>query len=144
MTTSDLSNFEMRNEGLPFLTIKQYDGKNTTFLKQPAQLKDLAVHPTNPNILVTATKDAVYITYDGGVKWKSLGSTSASTSGIKAVAVCDMNKIGTGKAAVTNADGTVTPAVAPQTDLVVFMAHTIFGFSYCKPLAKKIVAASTI
>ena len=139
VSSDDLRKFDFRNDGLPFLTIKQYDGKNTTFLKQPAQLKDLAVHPTNPNILVTATKDDVYITYDGGVKWKSLGSTSASTSGIKAVAVCDMNKIGTGKAAVTNADGTVTPAVAPQTDLVVFMAHTIFGFSYCKPLAKKIV-----
>ena len=138
LCSEDLSSFELRNEGLPFLTIKEYDGTNTTFLKQPAQLKDLAVHPTNQDILVTATKDAVYITYDGGKKWKSIGSTSASTSGIKAVAVCDMNKIGTGKAAVTNADGKVTPAVAPQTDLVVFMAHTIFGFSYCKPLAKKI------
>ncbi|MBR1721702.1 MAG: hypothetical protein IJ727_04335, partial [Treponema sp.] len=138
LCSEDLISFELRNEGLSFLTIKQYDGTNTTFLKQPAQLKDLSVHPTNQDILVTATKDDVYITYDGGKKWKSIGSTSASTSGIKAVAVCDMNKIGTGKAAVTNADGSVTPAVPPQTELVVFMAHTIFGFSYCKPLAKKI------
>ena len=138
LSSDDLESFEFRNEGLPFLTIKQWDGTNTTFLKQPAQLKDLSVHPTNPEILVTATKDDVYITYDGGLSWKSLGSTSASTSGIKAVAVCDMNRPNTGKAAVTNADGTVTPATAPETDLVVFMAHTIFGFSYCKPLAKKI------
>ena len=138
VSSADLRTFEFRNEGLPFLTVKNYDGKSTTFLKQPAQLKDLAVHPTNPNILVTATKDAVYITYDGGLSWKSLGSTSASTSGIKAVAVCDMNKSGTGKPAVMNADGTVTSAVPPQTDLVVFMAHTIFGFSYCMPAAKKV------
>lgn len=138
LETDDLVTFNFRNEGLPFLTIKQYDGSKTTFLKQPAQLKDLAVHPTNPSILVTATKDDVYITYDGGLKWKSLGSTSTSTSGIKAVAVCDMNRLNTGKPAVKNADGTVTPAVAPETDLVVFMAHTIFGFSYCKPFAKKV------
>ena len=49
-----------------------------------------------------------------------------------------MNRSGTGKPAVKNADGTVTPALPPQTDLVVFMAHTIFGFSYCMPNAKKI------
>ena len=138
VASTDLNTFEMRNEGLPFLTIKEYDGKNTTFLKQCAQLKDLAVHPTNENLLVTATKDDVYITYDGGKSWKSLGSTSSSTSGIKAVAVCDMRREGTGKNAVKNADGSVTPAVPPKNDLVVFMAHTIFGFSYCMPNAKKI------
>ena len=137
ISSSDLVTFEFKNEGLPFLTIKQYDGSKTTFLKQPAQLKDLAAHPTNPNILVTATKDDVYITYDGGSSWKSIGSNSSSTSGIKAVAVCDMNRIGTGKPASQNADGSLSPATAPQTDLVVFMAHTIFGFSYCLPLAKK-------
>ena len=137
ISSTDLTTFEFKNNGLPFLTIKQYDGTNTSFLKHPAQLKDIAVHPTNPNILVTATKDYVYITYDGGTSWKSIGSTSATTSGIKAVAVCDMNRTGTEKPAVQNADGTVTPATAPQTDLVVFMAHTIFGFSYYMPLAKK-------
>ena len=57
LSSDDLESFEFRNEGLPFLTIKQWDGTNTTFLKQPAQLKDLSVHPTNPEILVTATKD---------------------------------------------------------------------------------------
>ncbi|WP_242457143.1 putative glycoside hydrolase [Treponema zioleckii] len=138
LTSRDLKNFEYRNEGLPFLTIKQYDGKNISFVKQIAQLKDLAVHPTNPKILVTATKDAVYITYDGGASWKSIGSSGDPTSGIKAVAVADMARANTGKAAVTNADGTVTPAVAPKTDLVVFMAHSIFGFAYCYPRESKI------
>lgn len=117
--SSDLSVFDMRNEGLPFLTIKEWDGTNTVFTKQPAQLKDLEAHPSNPNILVTATKDDVYITYDGGKNWKSLGSTSASTSGIKAVAVCDVPAR--------------KPTAESSTELAVFMAHTIFGFSYCYP-----------
>lgn len=137
--SENLQNFEYRNEGLPFLTIKKYDGENTSFEKLPAQLKDLAVHPQNPDILVTATKDDVYITMDAGLSWKCLGSTSDSTSGIKAVAVASMNRPKTGKPAVKNADGTVTPAVAPEKDLVVFMAHTIFGFSYCYPEKSKIV-----
>lgn len=119
--SSDLSIFDMRNEGLPFLTIKEWDGTNTIFTKQPAQLKDLEVHPANANILVTATKDAVYITFDGGKSWKSIGSTSASTSGIKAVAVCD---VPARKKSAENPN---------QTELAVFMAHTIYGFSYCYP-----------
>lgn len=120
--SSDLSVFDMRNEGLPFLTIKEWDGANTYFTKQPAQLKDLAVHPQNPNILVTATKDDVYITYDGGMSWKSLGSTSAYTSGIKAVAVCSLP-----------ARKAPQGAAQDSSEIVVFMAHTIFGFSYCFP-----------
>lgn len=119
--SSDLSVFDMRNEGLPFLTIKEWDGTNTIFTKQPAQLKDLEVHPLNANILVTATKDAVYITFDGGKSWKTIGSTSASTSGIKAVAVCD---VPARKKSAENPN---------QTELAVFMAHTIYGFSYCYP-----------
>lgn len=138
IATTDLSIFEYCNEGLPFLTIKEWDGTNTFFKKQPAQLKDMAVHPTNPDILVTATKDNVYITYNGGKSWKSLGSTSDSTSGIKAVAVCDMNRAGTGKAASTAPDGSIIPAVMPETDLTVFMAHSIVGFSYCMPEKSKI------
>lgn len=134
VSTTDLKTFEYRNEGLPFLTIKLYDGKNTTFEKQPAQLKDLSVHPENPNTLVTATKDAVYITYNGGKSWSSLSSMSKTTNGIKAVAVANMNRPKSGKSAVKDADGNiVTPAVAPSSDLVVFMSHSIFGFSYCYP-----------
>ena len=130
LTSVDLATFEYRNEGLPFLTIKKWDGKDIFFTKQPAQLKDLEVHPENPDMLVTATKEAVYLTVDGGKNWKSIGSTSDSTSGIKAVAIANMNRPGTGKAAVTNADGSVTPAVPPAKDTIVFMSHSIFGFSY--------------
>ena len=133
LTSTDLTTFDFRNEGLPFLTIKEYDGTNTRFRKQIHQLKDLSVHPTNPSIMVTATKDNVYITYDGGARWRSIGSMSSSTAGLRAVAVADMAVPGTGKAAVVGADGTVTPAVPPQTELAVFMSHPIFGFSYYLP-----------
>ncbi len=139
-SSTDLKTFESRSEGLPFLTIKLYDGKNTSFKKQCAQLKDLAVHPENPKILVTATKEAVFITRDGGVSWKSIGSMSDSTSGIKAVAVATMNRPKTGSAEKKDANGTVIQAAVPATtDLTVFMAHSIFGFSYCFPDAQKIV-----
>ena len=133
LTTADLTTFEYRNEGLPFLTIKEYDGKNTNFHKQIHQLKDLAVHPTDSNILVTATKDCVYISYNGGKNWRSINSMSTSTAGIKAVAVASMTIEGTGKAASIAPDGTKIPAVPPQTELVVFMSHPIYGFSYYLP-----------
>lgn len=114
LTSSDLKDFEYRNNGLPFLTMKEINGTESVFSTKPAQLKDLEIHPENPDILVTSTKDKVYITYDGGLNWKSLGSMSSSTSGIKAVSVCTING-----------------------NLVVFMAHPIFGFSYILPQTAK-------
>ena len=110
--SSDLETFELRNEGLPFLTIKEYDGQNTSFKKVVHTLKDICVNPLNSMQIVTATKDNVYLSRDGGKNWKSLGSMSKSTSGIKAVAVASMP--------VTNADG------SPGAELVVFMSHPIF------------------
>ena len=118
--SSDLENFELRNEGLPFLTIKKYDGVNTEFEKQVHTLKDLCVNPLNSSQIVTATKDKVYISKDGGLNWKSIGSMSMSTSGIKAVAIASMP--------VMNAEG-----LPINTELVVFMSHPIFGLSYIKP-----------
>ena len=106
LTSSDLQNFEYRNNGLPFLKMKEVNLDQVSFVDRPAQLKDLEVHPENPQILVTATKDRVYITYDGGLNWKSLGSMSSATSGIKAVAVCTVGGV-----------------------LTVFESHPIFGYS---------------
>ena len=117
--SSDLENFEFRNEGLPVLTLKHYDGTNTTFEKETANLKDICANPFNPNQLVTATKDAVYISRDGGKIWKSLGSMSGATPGVKACAIGSMPKV--------FEDGT------KGTELVVFMSHPIFGLSYIKP-----------
>ena len=121
--SSDLETFELRNEGLPVLTLKRYDGKETTFEKQVANLKDICANPLNPQQLVTATKDAVYFSRDGGRNWKSLGSMSGATPGVKAC--------GIGSMPVTFEDGTT------GTELVVFMSHPIFGLSYIKVDANK-------
>ena len=121
LTSSDLLTFELRNNGLPFLTIEEYNGGQTAFTQEVQDLKDLCVSPQNPLELVTATKDTVYITFDGGMNWKSLGSSSRNTSGIKAVAVADMPK--------SVSSGSTDPGTEP----VVFMSHAIFGFSYITP-----------
>ena len=114
LTTTDLQTFELRNTGLPSLKMKEVNNEIISFSDKSVQLKDLEIHPENPQILVTASKDDVYITYDGGLNWNSLGSMSASTTGIKAVSVCTI-------------DGS----------LVVFMSHPIFGFSYIMPQTAK-------
>ena len=114
LTSTDLQNFEYRNNGLPFLKMKEINAGAISFSDKPAQLKDLEIHPENPQILVTATKDRVYITYDGGLNWQSLGSMSSATSGIKAVAVCTI-----------------------EGELTVFESHPIFGFSYIQPKTQK-------
>lgn len=123
MTSSDLEHFEERNSGLPLLTIKEYKNGETSFKKQVAQIKDLSVHPENPDVMVTATKDNVYITYDGALSWENIGSMSKSTSGVKAVAVCNMPKLLYGKE-------------TGEKEMVVFMTHPIFGFSYYLPERK--------
>lgn len=114
LTSTDLHTFEYRNNGLPFLKMKEINAGEISFSDKPAQLKDLEIHPENPEILVTATKDRVYITYDGGLNWQSLGSMSSATSGIKAVAVCTIEK-----------------------EITVFESHPIFGFSYIQPKTQK-------
>lgn len=124
ISTKDLVNFEECNEGIPFLTIKEYDGQKKTLVKQAPLLKDLSADPFDQNILVTATKDNVYLTRDGGATWKSLGSMSRNTGGVKSVAVSHMP--------VINAAGEVTGS-----ELVVFMSHPIYGLSYYRVDSKK-------
>ena len=124
LCTTDLQTFTECNNGLPFLTIKEYDGTQKTFVKQVPLLKDLCADPIDQNVLVTATKDEVYLTRDGGGSWKSIGSMSAGTAGIKAVAVAHMP--------VYKNDGTLNGM-----ELVVFMSHPIYGLSYYKADAAK-------
>lgn len=109
--SKDLSTFEYRNNGLPQNLIKHFDGETTSFTNKTELLKDLEVHPTNPDILVTLTRDQVFITYDAGLTWQSFGF-SAQTNGAKAVAVCTL----------PNDDGTE--------DLTVFLSHSIYSLSY--------------
>lgn len=105
--SKDLKNFEERNGSLPFLRIKTYENETLSYERRVHPLKDLAVNPLNAEELVTATKDGVYLTQDGGKNWKGIGSVSKKTSGIKAVAI---GEFGGEKAA--------------------FMSHSIYGFAY--------------
>ena len=72
------------------------------------------MHPTNPDVLVTMTRDEVFITRDGGNKWWSLGFC-ARTNGAKAIAVANMK----------DADGV--------SRLTVFISHPLYGLSYIQP-----------
>ncbi|MBQ9538401.1 MAG: hypothetical protein IJU95_03950 [Treponema sp.] len=122
--SADLSGFRECNEGLPFLTVKSYDGEQKQLDRQVQILKDLAVDPFDENILVTATKDSVYLSRDGAESWTSIGSTSRYTPGIKAVACAHMKTY--------NKAGEETGS-----ELVVFMSHSIYGFSYYRADAAK-------
>ena len=126
--SKDLVNFEKRNSGLPAHTIKKYDGKVKSFEYKQKTLKDFAIHPENPQIMVTATKDAVYLSKDAGLSWKSIGF-SARTPGLKSLVVMDLPVI------VTNEDKTLQES--SETQLVVCMSHAIYGFSYYLPNSSK-------
>lgn len=126
--SSDLNNFELRNEGLPFLTIKHYnkdvvtdDNNGITFTKEIHTLKDLCVDPFDSNNIITATKDCVYLSRDGGLSWKSIGSMSNNTSGLKAVAITTI------KGRPANEKSKAVPD-----ELVAFMSHPIFGLAYMR------------
>ncbi len=121
--SENLTDFELRNEGLPFLVIKKYNGEKTWFENQCQDLKDISVNPINPLEVVTATKEKVYYSNDGGLHWISLGSASSRTNGIKAVCVASL-KFGSGE--------------NTHNETVVFMAHSILGFHYCFPDEKKL------
>lgn len=127
--STDLKHFELRNNGLPFLTVKKYKDKKPTLESQVDLLKDIAADPVDPLTLVTATRDAVYLTTDGGNNWRNMGSVSTSTTGIKAVAV----------AHIPSADFKADTNVSPQknradeiekSDIVLFLAHSYYGFAY--------------
>ena len=120
----DLKEFTQHNIGLPSLIVKNYENGNKEIVQKMPLLKDLCADPLNPDILVTATKDEVFITRDGGLSWKSLGSASNYTSGMKAVAVSHMPVYGK--------NGEIE-----STEVVVFMSHPIYGFSYCRADEKK-------
>lgn len=112
--SGDLVTFEDRNSGLPVKVVKIPEPSGKSFRREVQGLKDLEVHPANQHIMVTATKDAVYLSRDAGKSWKSLG-LSARTSGVKAVSVLDL----------PDANGTM--------QLTVLMSHPIYGISWQQP-----------
>lgn len=133
ISSQDLVTFTERNEGLPTLMMKEYDEDAGEWRLEcvPAPLKDISYDPLDPLTLVTATRDAVFLTRDGGATWTSLGSASPRTPGIKSVAVAHMPAPASPRAgAASSADGV---AGAPAgSELVVFMSHPIYGFSYMR------------
>lgn len=105
VASSDLIAWESRNAGLPVKTLKKYDGVRKSFDRVAQELKDLEADPSDPRTLVTAVKDVVFLSRDGGRSWKNLG-IPVRTNGIKAVAVASMP------------------------DTVVFVSHAIYGVHY--------------
>ncbi|MGP1458293.1 MAG: putative glycoside hydrolase [Treponema sp.] len=132
--SQDLSTFELRNEGLPFLTVKKVTAGGVDFERKVHSLKDLCANPLNPLQMVTATKDAVYLTRDGGRNWTSIGSVSRGTSGIKAAAIASLPLT---PSLAANGAGN-----AAETELVAFMSHPILGFAYIRLDTKKPVWTS--
>ena len=116
ISTSDLVNFKECNKGLPMLTMKEFEGGQKKLVKKAPLLKGLSADPSDPNIIVTATKDAVYLSKNGGESWVSLGSTSLRTCGVKTVAVAHLPKYDKGKEI--------------GKELVVLMSHPVYGFAY--------------
>ncbi len=112
LTSADLQTFTLQNGNLPVNIIKQITNGQKEFITRTQLLKDLEVHATDSSIMVTATKDAVYLSKDTGQTWTNIGST-ARTSGIKAVAVASMKK-----------------EFGIEEELVVFMSHAIYGLAY--------------
>ena len=115
LVSTDLINWETRNEGLPVKTIKVFKDKQKSFLKIVQEIKDLKVNPANINEMAIATKDRVYFSRNQGQSWESLGSPPYRTNGIKSVAVANMPRTGT------------------QSDLTVFLSHSVYGIHYIQP-----------
>jgi len=114
VTSEDLFVFRESNAGLPVKVIKVTEGGKKGFVREVQELKDLEVHPSNPQILVTATKDAVYLTRNGGQSWQNMGLNSI-TAGAKAVSVLDL------------------PDSTGKMQLTLLVSHPIYGVSWRQP-----------
>ncbi|MGA2545899.1 MAG: putative glycoside hydrolase [Rectinemataceae bacterium] len=84
--SSDLGVFEDRSSGLPVKTYKRFDGGRKSFTTETQDLKDLEIDASDPQTLATCTKDASFVSRDGGKSWKSYGSP-VDTTGLKAVSL---------------------------------------------------------
>ena len=113
--SDDLLNWEQRNQGLPLKTIKVINDGEKDFLHIVQDLKDLKINPSDPQIMVTATREGIYLTRDGGVSWTSLGSMPYRNNGFKAAASAFM------------------PGPGGRVDLTVFVSNTLYGIFYIQP-----------
>lgn len=113
----DLKTFQLRNEGLPVNTIKEFDGGVKSFVREVRPLKDLEMLASDENVLVTLTKNEVFISKNAGLSWQSLGFSS-KTAGGKAVAAAMVDE--------------KTPSGTKKV-LTVFHSHALYGLSYIQP-----------
>ena len=109
LVSTDLRNWEKRNSGLPVKTIKIYENGAKSFQTMPQEIKDLEINPADPQIMVCATNNRVYLTRNQGQSWTNIGGLSYQTNGIKAVAA----------------------AFLPE--LTVFLSHSVYGIHYIRP-----------
>lgn len=113
--SKNLQDFYYLNNALPKKIIKSIDKNgNKSFSEKMQQLKDLEVHPSNPNIFITASSESVFLTADSGKTWTNLGC-NGKVNGIKAVCVLD----------IPNAKG--------ENILTVFVSHALYGIAYKQP-----------
>ena len=109
LVSQDLGNWERRNRGLPEKIIKTYENGAVSLIPVVQQIKDLKVDPGNPEIMVCAVKNSVFLSQNGGITWQNLGIPNLRTNGLKAVAVTTMP------------------------ELTVFVSHTINGIYFINP-----------
>jgi hypothetical protein len=107
--SDDLQDWENRSAGLPVKTVKFFQDGEKSFLPMVQEIKDLMIHPGNPDLMVCAVKDTVYLSKDSGRSWTNLGMPSYRSNGIKAA------------------------AAAYLPDLTVFLSHSIYGIHYLHP-----------
>ncbi|MDR1950081.1 MAG: hypothetical protein LBQ38_11880 [Spirochaetaceae bacterium] len=126
MVSRDLLNWESRNDNLPVKTIKLYADGEKSFVSQVQEIKDLEINPQNPDIMVCAVKDMVFLTRNGGRSWESLGMLPYRTNGIKAVASAYLPSA---------SPSTASPpaAGADGLELTVFLSHSTYGVYYLLP-----------
>ncbi len=115
LASKNLKKFYYLNNGLAKKIVKVIDKNgNKSFKEKIHQLKDLEVHPSNPNIFVTATSDSVFLTRDAGKSWQDLGC-NGKVNGLKAVSVLDMSS--------ENGEKILT----------VFVSHALYGIAWKQP-----------
>jgi hypothetical protein len=104
--STDCKNWEMRNNGLPVKRIKVYEDGKKSFINIVQEIKDFECYG---DMMALAMKDAVYFSRDQGASWKSMGSPSSRTDGVKAVAVAELP------------------------EATIFASHSIYGVSCLQP-----------
>ncbi|GHV94370.1 hypothetical protein AGMMS50293_06900 [Spirochaetia bacterium] len=141
LVSNDMRNWESRNQGLPIKTIKIFQDGKKSFLSMVQEIKDLEMNPANPDIMVCATKDRVYLSRNQGLSWSSLGAPSYRTNGIKAVAVAYLPVVGNGgtgrsgaaSSGAASSDAASSIAASSGGVLTVFLSHSTYGLFYIQP-----------